>query len=109
MLANLQALSMHRSKLTGSMPQGFTSFRLETFWWKDTQLCAPANEVFQAWLSVLLLAALVLACGESGPTESATPVATSVGITPSSVTLAALGETVHLTATALDVKSEPGG
>ncbi len=51
---------------------------------------------------LLFLAALVLACGESGPTESATPVPSSVSITPGSVTLAALGETVHLTATVLD-------
>ncbi len=49
-----------------------------------------------------LIVALFLACGDEGPTESATRIVSSVAITPSSVTLAALGETVQLTATVLD-------
>ena len=54
-----------------------------------------------------LLATLPLACGDGGPTESATPVATSATITPSAVTLAALGETVQLTASVLDQGGQP--
>ena len=54
-----------------------------------------------------LLATLSLACGDGSPTESATPVATSATITPSSVTLAALGETVQLTASVLDQGGQP--
>ena len=54
-----------------------------------------------------LLATLPLACGDGNPTESATPVATSATITPSSVTLAALGETVQLTASVLDQGGQP--
>ena len=53
-LTSLRHLYLNRnSGLTGSIPQGFTSFRLETFWWRDTQLCAPANEAFQAWLPTI--------------------------------------------------------
>ena len=58
-----------------------------------------------------LLAALFLACGEGGttgsPTEPPTPVATSASITPPSVTLAALGEMVPLSAAILDQNGQP--
>ena len=51
------------------------------------------------------LVAFLLACADDGPT--ATPVPASVEITPSPVTLAALGETVQLTATVLDQSEQP--
>ena len=39
--------------LTGSIPQEFVNLRLDEFWWYRTQLCAPANQAFQAWLSTV--------------------------------------------------------
>ena len=38
------------SGLTGPIPQDYTSLRLNTFSWVQTQLCSPSNQAFQAWL-----------------------------------------------------------
>ena len=50
-LTNLKHLYFNtNSGLTGSIPQAFTGFELETFWWGETQLCAPPNEAFREWV-----------------------------------------------------------
>jgi len=51
---------------------------------------------------LLAVTALVAACGDEGPTDPSARVPASITITPSSVTLAAIGQTVQLTAAARD-------
>ena len=53
-------------------------------------------------MGAILALAFGAGCGDSGPAEPAGPVPASISITPSTVTLAALGQTVQLTATVLD-------
>ena len=55
---------------------------------------------------VLLVAATLPACGDSGPAEPATPVPASIAITPPLGTLSALGQTLSLTATVRDASGQ---
>ncbi|MDE0073447.1 MAG: Ig-like domain-containing protein [Gammaproteobacteria bacterium] len=57
---------------------------------------------------LLLLPALILACGDMGTVvEAPPPVPTTLAITPPSAVLASLGQTVHLTATVRDQTGAP--
>ena len=49
-LRKLQQLYLYKNDLTGPIPQFFINFRLQYFNWRETSLCAPANEAFQRWL-----------------------------------------------------------
>ena len=49
-LTSLSQLWLHDTSLTGPIPHGFVEFRLRLFHWKDTGLCAPDTDTFQAWL-----------------------------------------------------------
>ena len=49
-LDRLKVLNVGENRLTGAIPQELITLELEQFYWQDTQLCAPANEAFQAWL-----------------------------------------------------------
>lgn len=49
-LRELKTLYVDGNGLTGRIPQEFINLQLDSFQWNGTQLCAPANGVFQAWL-----------------------------------------------------------
>ncbi len=50
-LVNLRHLDVSQSgRLEGALPQELISVPLELFHWKRTDLCAPGNQEFQAWL-----------------------------------------------------------
>ena len=55
---------------------------------------------------VVVVVALLSACSDGGPTESATPSPASVTVTPASGTLSALGQTLSLTAVVRDAKGQ---
>lgn len=57
--------------------------------------------------SAFTVPALIAACGSDEPTEP--PVATTVSISPASLDMSSLGETVQLTATVLDQNGQPIG
>ena len=61
---------------------------------------APDRPVRLLRLAPILL--LVVACGDDPPTEPAPPTATTIRVSPLSVTLRALDDTTRLTATVLD-------
>ena len=51
-LVNLRILQLRSNQLSGPLPDSFTGLDvLESFWWYNTQLCAPTDAAFQAWLS----------------------------------------------------------
>ena len=50
-LVNLRHLDVSQSgRLEGALPQELISVPLELFHWNRTDLCAPGNQEFQAWL-----------------------------------------------------------
>ncbi len=50
-LVNLRILQLRTNQLSGPFPDSFTGLDvLESFWWYETQLCAPTDAAFQAWL-----------------------------------------------------------
>ena len=50
-LTSLEELYIQDNQgLAGPIPQDFVSLTLDEFWWYRTQLCAPPNPAFQAWL-----------------------------------------------------------
>ena len=49
-MLSLASLRIRRNPLSGPIPQAFVALRLFDFDWTETELCAPRNEVFQAWL-----------------------------------------------------------
>ena len=50
-LVNLRHLNVSQSgRLEGALPQELISVPLELFHWNRTDLCAPGNQEFQAWL-----------------------------------------------------------
>ena len=49
-LGNLNTLYLFASDLSGRLPRDLTLLRLHQFAWHHTDLCAPADEEFQAWL-----------------------------------------------------------
>lgn len=51
-LRNLKWLDISYNVFEGSIPREFMNLKLERFYWVATQqLCAPADEEFQAWLN----------------------------------------------------------
>ena len=63
-LANLRELALYNNaRLSGPLPSSFTSLRhLYSLLAHGTELCAPANSAFQAWM-VRILQLRVAACG----------------------------------------------
>ncbi len=49
-LSSLEHLYVWDNPLTGAIPGNFVDLSLTTFWWWDTDLCAPATSAFQDWL-----------------------------------------------------------
>ncbi len=50
-LSNLTGLYLDQNGLTGPLPQSLTNLtNLKEFIFQDTELCAPLNTAFQAWL-----------------------------------------------------------
>ncbi len=49
-LASLESLDLHENPLSGPIPLQFIDLRLTRFNWSSTDLCAPPDPVFQAWL-----------------------------------------------------------
>ena len=53
-LANLKSLDISYNVFEGSIPREFMNLKLEKFHWRATQqLCAPADDEFQAWLNAI--------------------------------------------------------
>ena len=52
-LTDLVWLYLTDNDLTGPIPQAFVDIPLREFHWIGTMLCAPANDVFQAWLRTI--------------------------------------------------------
>ena len=51
-LKNLKWLDISYNVFEGSIPREFMNLKLERFYWVATQqLCAPADDEFQAWLT----------------------------------------------------------
>ena len=46
----LRYLDIARTELTGQIPRDFISVPLDSFYWFQTELCAPSDEEFQDWL-----------------------------------------------------------
>ena len=49
-LVNLRRMYLEDNPLSGPLPQALTNIPLDAFGWDRTQLCAPGNDAFQAWL-----------------------------------------------------------
>lgn len=47
----LRTLSIAGNPLAGPLPGTLIQLTLERFHWNDTDLCAPADDVFQEWLN----------------------------------------------------------
>ena len=52
-LQRMMWLWMGANDLSGPIPLEFVSMPLKTFHWGDTDLCAPLDETFQAWLRTI--------------------------------------------------------
>ena len=42
---------MNENPLSGPLPTSLTNLSLSTFFFDDTDLCEPANPIFQQWLA----------------------------------------------------------
>lgn len=52
-LSNLASMYLNGNQFTGPLPQSLTSLNLTWFWFNDTYLCEPDNQVFQEWLNTI--------------------------------------------------------
>ena len=50
-LTTLVRLSLAFTDLSGPIPRELMNTPLEVFWWSETDLCAPADDAFQAWIA----------------------------------------------------------
>ena len=71
-LTNLQALDLHSNQLSGSLPSSLVNLTdLEDLWLQGTQLCAPTDADFQAWLEGIDDKYGVVNCEEKTPPSTA--------------------------------------
>ena len=49
-LGSLRSLVTSANPMSGRLPQDLTRLSLRTFHWNGTDLCAPTDDAFKAWL-----------------------------------------------------------
>ena len=66
-LTNLQTLNLYGNDLSGALPSSLVNLtNLEELWLGNTQLCAPRDAAFQAWLDGIEDKRGVVNCGDGG-------------------------------------------
>ena len=109
-LSSLQSLLLHANDaLSGLLPASFTALdSLKQLFLHDTQLCAPTDAAFQAWLEGIENKQGVVNCddgdGDAEPPPPP-PVVDRVTVSPSSPSIEK-GETQQFTASAYDSDNE---
>ena len=106
-LSNLQSLHLHANDaLSGPLPASFTALdSLKQLSLHDTQLCAPTDAAFQAWLEGIENKQGVVDCDDAEPPPPP-PVVDRVTVSPSSPSIEKDG-TQQFTAEAYDSDNGP--
>ncbi|MXX93027.1 MAG: hypothetical protein F4Y63_06190, partial [Chloroflexi bacterium] len=115
-LSNLRQLHLEgNSNLSGPLPESLTALNnLFSLALGNTQLCAPTDAAFQAWLQGIENKRGVTNCGDgsggSGGTDTTAPTVTNVAITsrPASGDTYREGETIQITVTFSEVVNVTG-